>query len=145
MFRRPIIFALLSLSLVACAQTAAPAFVLQTSREKIPLTVEVVDTEPAREKGLMMRTSLAPNTGMWFVFDEEKPLTFWMKNTLIPLDILFFDGQKHVVAIVEDMVPCTVPDPQCARYPSQKPARYALELPAGFVKMHDVKVGDAIE
>ena len=83
----------------------------------------------------MHRTSLASDHGMLFVFDHEAPLTFWMKNTLIPLDIIYFAHDGSFVSSTT-MVPCTG-DP-CTIYPSRAPASYALEVPAGFLQQHPV-------
>jgi hypothetical protein len=79
---------------------------------------------------------------MLFVFEEEKPLAFWMKNTLIPLDVLYFNTEGWFVS-VDTMPPCTK-DP-CPQYPSAGPARYALEMNAGWAEAHDVGTGWKIE
>ncbi len=93
---------------------------------------EVVSTPGARQLGLMYRKELAENAGMLFVFPEEKPLTFWMKNTYVPLDIIFLDRDLRVVSVAENAVPMT----ETPR-PSNKPAQYALEVRAGSaVKWH---------
>lgn len=115
---------------------------LQTKTEKIPLTVEVADSEEERTQGLMNREKLAEGTGMWFSFEDEAPRNFWMKNTLIPLDILFFNAKKEIISIVQNMEPCKAS--QCPSYASDYPAMYALELPAGFVNSHSIQVGDKI-
>ena len=98
--------------------------------ESLPLTVETASTQEQHRRGLMFRTSAEP--GMLFVFAEAEPLSFWMKNTLVPLDILYFgaDGSFISAAIME---PCRE-DP-CPGYPSAGPARYALEVPVGAVRV----------
>lgn len=115
---------------------------LQTSHGDVKLTVEVVDTENERERGLMNREKLEESKGMWFVFLEEAERRFWMKNTLIPLDVIFFNKEKRAVHIVENMEPCK--NPQCITYPSESQAMYALEVRGGFVKAYAVKVGDKV-
>lgn len=114
--------------------------VLQTAKDDYPLTVEIADSEEEREKGLMNRDNIEEGKGMLFVFADEAPRVFWMKNTKIPLDAIFFNGKKEVVSVIENMEPCRTPD--CKSYSSKKPAMYALELRAGFIKAYDVKVGD---
>lgn len=116
--------------------------VLQTAKDKIPLTVEVADNDASRERGLMNREKLEEGKGMWFVFQDEAPRQFWMKNTFIPLDILFFNSKKKIVHIVENMEPCKTP--QCISYPSEDSAMFALEVRGGFVAAYKVKVGDAV-
>lgn len=82
------------------------------------------------------------NHGMLFVFPDTEPRTFWMKNTLIPLDMLFFDAGHHLVAIQADAQPCKA-DP-CELYPSNAPARYVLELNAGMAAKIGAREGDLI-
>lgn len=86
----------------------------------------------------MGRTSLPDKTGMLFVFDTEQPLSFWMKDTLIPLDVLFFRADGTFVS-GETMVPCQA-DP-CPVYVSAEPSGLALEVPAGFAAVHSIGGG----
>lgn len=106
--------------------------------ENIDLRVEVADTPEERERGLMFREELPEGRGMLFMFDKSQILHFWMKNTMIPLDILFFDERRNLVSAMT-MEPC-VADP-CPLYPSTAEARYALEVPAGFIERYGVGVG----
>ncbi len=92
--------------------------------------IELADDEAERARGLMFRDELASGTGMLFVHDREAPLAYWMKNTRIPLDILYFDSKRRLVAQQRDVPPCTLGD-SCPPYPSRAPARYVLELNAG--------------
>jgi hypothetical protein len=107
-----------------------------------PFTVEIATTAAQQEHGLMDRTSMAADHGMLFVFPDSQPRTFWMKNTLIPLDILFFDASRHLVAIQANAQPCKA-NP-CQLYPSNTPARYVLELNAGTAATLDAREGDVI-
>ena len=93
-------------------------------------TVELARNDAERERGLMFRQRMDAGRGMLFVHEREEPLAYWMKNTLIPLDILFFDNQRRLVAQQRDVPPCTLGD-ACPPYPSDAPARYVLELNAG--------------
>lgn len=104
------------------------------------ITVEVADTNPKRERGLMERTSLADNNGMIFIFEDEKVLNFWMKDTLIPLDIGYFNNTKTLIDI-QSMQPISLIEKVPRIYPSKKPAQYALEMPLGWFAKHKVKIG----
>lgn len=103
--------------------------------EKI-YTVEVANSQEKRAKGLMFRKQLPQNTGMLFVFSYEDYRYFYMKNTLIPLDIAFFNAQMEIVSIkqMEPLDETTVP--------SDKKAMYALEMNRGFFENEGIKVGD---
>ena len=106
--------------------------------EAVSVIVEIADDPEERSVGLMNRESLPPDQGMLFMFNAAEPLTFWMKDTLIPLDIIFFDAQGNVIGS-DSMVPCEE-DP-CLRYTSSGPATSALEVNAGFVKTHNIGAG----
>lgn len=92
--------------------------------------VEVADDDAERARGLMFRDELAPGTGMIFLHDREEPQSYWMKNTRIALDILYFDNGRKLVAQQRDVPPCSAGN-ACPAYPSNVPARYVLELNAG--------------
>ena len=107
--------------------------------KRIELDVELAMTEEQRALGLMGRTGLAEGSGMLFLFDQPQELAFWMKNTLIPLDIIFFDDQRNVVS-ASTMVPCEA-DP-CAQYVSYgASSAFALEVPAGYVQRQGIAKG----
>lgn len=91
------------------------------------LKVEIADTEETRSKGLMFRKSLDKNAGMLFVYHKEEFLSFWMKNTYIPLSIAFFDKNKKLVSI-HDMEPLD----SSRTYTSKGPAMYAIEVNKGW-------------
>ena len=105
-------------------------------------TTELATTDASRERGLMMRTELAADHSMLFVFPNDDQRWFWMKNTLIPLDILYFDGNRKLVSVQANVPPCKA-DP-CPSYPSDLPARYVLELPGGTAGRIGVMVGDEL-
>ena len=92
--------------------------------------VEVADDDAERARGLMFREELPADRGMLFLHEREEPLAYWMKNTKIPLDILYFDSQRRLVSQQRDVPPCSLGD-GCPPYPSSGPARYVLELNAG--------------
>lgn len=117
----------------------SPAVELHGQRFSVELAVD----DAGRQHGLMMRTTLAPDHGMLFVFPYTAPLAFWMKNTLIPLDILYFDEDRRLVSMQLNVPPCKA-DP-CPSYPSDAPARYVLELSAGTARRIGVRVADELK
>lgn len=128
---------LLALSLPATAATpSTPAVELHGKR----FSTELATSEAMRARGLMFRTELAADHGMLFVFPQEGPQAFWMKNTLIPLDMLYFDSSRKLVSMQLNVPPCKA-DP-CPSYPSGAPALYVLELPAGTASKLGVAVGE---
>lgn len=92
--------------------------------------VEIADDDAERARGLMFRDVLATDHGMLFVHEREEPQAYWMKNTRIPLDILYFDNARRLVSQQRNVPPCSLGD-ACPPYPSGTPARYVLELNAG--------------
>jgi uncharacterized membrane protein (UPF0127 family) len=92
--------------------------------------------------GLMFRPSLPDDQGMLFLFEVERVPSFWMKNTLIPLDLVFLDGRGRIVEIIENAQPCKV-DP-CPQYIPSVAAWAVLELKAGAVERHSLAAGDRL-
>ena len=135
----PMLFLLVGSASATPVNAATPAVELHGQR----FSVEFATDDASREHGLMMRTTLARDHGMLFVFSYQAPQAFWMKNTLIPLDILYFDTDRRLVSTQLNVPPCKA-DP-CPVYPSNAPARYVLELSAGTVNRIGVKVGDELK
>lgn len=106
----------------------------------VPLKVEIADTPRSRQTGLMFRERLPEDEGMLFVFKRVDYLSFWMKNTLIPLSIAFIDADGKIVQM-EDMEPL---DEQ-THHRSAQPVLYALEVNQGWFERHGVHVGDRVE
>lgn len=104
-----------------------------------PVVAEVADTPPLRSQGLMNRPSMAPGHGMVFVYPDERPRSFWMKNTLLPLSIAYID-QRGVIVHMADMMPLDE-----SPVPSMQPAMYALEMPQGWFDSHGVAVGMSVQ
>jgi uncharacterized membrane protein (UPF0127 family) len=101
------------------------------------LKLEVADSDSKRAYGLMFVEKLEPNTGMIFIFESERTLSFWMKNTLIPLSIGYFDADRRFVNSHE-MLPEVMGKMDLKSYPSTRPAQYAIELPAGWFLKHEL-------
>ena len=106
-------------------------------------TIELALNKAARTRGLMFRSQLPPNTGMLFVFDQPRVQTFYMKNCLIDLDILFIRADGIIARITTMKVP--IPNAPLIHYPSVHPVKYVLELPAGTRKKLNLKPGQKIE
>ena len=115
--------------------------VIETRRGRVAVTVELAEAAEQRQLGLMFRESLPKNAGMIFSFPRETTGGFWMKNTLIPLSIAFYDARGRIVRIL-DMEPCRA-DP-CPVYDPGVPYRGALEVNKGAFRRWGVRAGDRI-
>ena len=115
--------------------------IVSSTGQRIPVEVEVADTDAERQTGLMGRTVLPEDAGMLFVFEGEQALSFWMKDTLIPLSIAYMDTEGRIVDI-QEMQPL---DDVLPHYVSAEPAQYALEVNQGFFEERGVTVGDSVE
>ncbi len=105
------------------------------------VAVEVADTEALREQGLSGRSDLPNGQGMLFVFESDDTFGIWMKDMLFPIDIVWADASGTVITIAKNVAPDTYPK---VFYPST-PARYVVELPAGFAAAHGVAEGTIIK
>lgn len=122
---------------------AAPLSVSHNAPETVALDgktihVTIADTESARERGLGGRAELAPDEGMLFVFPSDGNYAFWMKDMSFPIDIIWLAADGTIVHIEQAVSPATYPE----TFAPETPARYVLELPAGYAKAYTVKVGD---
>ncbi len=122
--------------------TKKPLIKIVSSNSVVPVYVDIANDPEERSRGLMFRKSLEWNNGMLFVFNEERNLTFWMKNTYIPLDMMFIDNDLKIVDIKENVSPCL--EENCPTYPSNKPAKYVLEVNAGFVQKNKINIGNTL-
>jgi uncharacterized membrane protein (UPF0127 family) len=128
---------LLLISLMGCQQSPQVEI-----GDKAVVFVEIADDLEERRTGLMHREHLAENAGMLFIYETERELSFWMKNTLIPLDIIYINSAFEIVDI-KHALPCQA-DP-CPTYLSKAPAQYVLEVNAGFSAEKGLLEGDKIE
>lgn len=112
-----------------------------TSRDgkAVSFIVEIADTPSKREMGLMYRKEMAADRGMIFIFPQESPQSFWMKNTPLPLDMIFINADKKIVGIVERTVPFSL-DPRGVSAPSQ----FVLEINGGLAQKHGIRAGDSV-
>ena len=137
--------AVLFVALIASAADFAKGAELQTleiaSKTGVhAFQVEMAITPEEKEHGLMFRRELPDGQGMLFDFQFDQNVAFWMKNTRIPLDMLFFDADRHLVSAQHNVPPCTA-DP-CPAYSSGAPARYVLELNGGQAGKLGLSSGD---
>lgn len=105
--------------------------------------IEIARTDAERERGLMFRDQLPAGHGMLFIHVSQEPQAYWMKNTRIPLDILYFDNGHRLVSQQRDVPPCSLGD-ACPPYPSNAPARYVLEVNAGEAARLGLHDGDML-
>ncbi len=137
MRKEVILMALIALS--ACTTTS---YVTILNQYVPGVEVELAITSDERAQGLMNRTELDWNKGMVFFFEDEDLRHFWMKNTLIPLDIIFINADREIVTI-RQATPCEE-DP-CPLYSSTEPAMYVLEVNQGWAEANHVAVGQKVE
>jgi uncharacterized membrane protein (UPF0127 family) len=129
--------AVLSTILVACQ--AQPKVTIETGKGEFIFQVEVAATPEQREVGLMYRRELPPDHGMLFIFPAERVNSFWMKNTPIPLDMIFISREQKIVGIVHETVPFSL-DGRSVAVPSQ----YVLEINGGLSRRYGFTAGDAV-
>lgn len=128
---------------VSPAKTTNTQSTAQTTLYPLTLAEQMIHVELAcsveeQSKGLMFRSELPQNQGMLFVFPRERTLSFWMKNTLIPLDIAYIDAQGKIIDI-QQMQPQTT-----TAHPSKAPAKYALEMNQNWFKDNKIELGTVL-
>lgn len=126
----------LTVSAVAAERSA---LTVVTAKGEHVFQVEVADTNETRAKGLMFRTEMAADAGMLFDFKTEQPVYFWMKNTYLPLDMIFIRANGTVARIEANTVPLSE-----RSVPSGSPVRYVLEINAGRAAQIGLKPGDVV-
>lgn len=115
--------------------------ILNEAKEPITtLDIEIADTDFDIQTGLMYRNSMLEHQGMLFVFKDEQQRFFYMKNTKIPLDLIYIDANKRIVSFQENAIPFDE-----SSLPSNAPAQYVLEINAGLVNSWKLKVGDYVQ
>jgi hypothetical protein len=131
--------ALFLLPLAACSADDSRLVIKSAGGDHV-FTVEVVDTDETRARGLMFRQSLAPDAGMLFDFKDTRQTAFWMRNTFIPLDMIFIRADGTVANVHVNAIP---QDP--TSIPSDGPVMFVLEIPGGRSVELGIKPGDKVE
>ena len=122
--------------------TAVPDLPTAISQDGSRVTLELAVTSEEIGRGLMFRPSLPDDRGMLFLFSEERLPNFWMKNTIVPLDLVFFDNSGKIVDVIQNVQPCAA-EP-CPQYIPSDPARAVLEIAAGNSDRLGLRVGDVV-
>lgn len=146
MFRLIPLLAIVSMSCCAgpaCTMSkhSGPPTVILTGEDgkTLSVKVEVASRLQQQRQGLMFRQNLAPDAGMLFVYPADGPRYFWMKNTYIPLDMLFIGNNMRIVGIIERAQPLTT-----TKRSVELPSRFVLEVNGGFAQKHGIKVGSPV-
>lgn len=116
------------------------SFVNTDSISVVKINIEIADNDAERQMGLMNRSFMNNNQGMLFTFDVEEPQAFWMKNTIIPLDIIYVNSKKEIVSIARNTEPFSEKS-----IPSGRPAIYVVEVNAGFCDQYAINPGFHID
>jgi len=124
----------------ASAPASIASVAIDTGGRKVAFRVEVALTPEEHARGLMYRSQLPADAGMIFVFDQPSVQRFWMKNTLIPLDMIFIGKDRRIVGIVEDAVPETETERMVGA-----PSQYVLEIGGGLSARLGIKRGEPVE
>jgi uncharacterized membrane protein (UPF0127 family) len=122
------------------ADAAGPSVVVQTGEREVAFHVELARTPEERERGLMFREHLAADAGMLFVFDQPSLQTFWMKNTLIPLDMIFLSPDREIVGIVQNAEPLTLTGRGV-----NEPSQFVLEINGGLAARLGIRTGQRVQ
>ena len=117
-----------------------PQVVIKSLNKDIAFKVTLAQTPHERQKGLMYRETLNANEGMLFIFPTSDDHSFWMKNTYLPLDMVFIDENWLVVGIIENTEPMSLASRSIGRH-----SRYVLEVPAGTCRRYQIQKGQKIE
>ena len=127
------------LAATACTEPEQPRVTVHSAGADTEVSVELATDPQTRRRGLMRRESLGAREGMLFVFPEARERSFWMRNTPLPLDILFIDDDTRIVSVTRNAAPYSEEPIR-----SGLPVRYVLEVRAGFCELYGVRAGDRV-
>lgn len=134
-----LLFCLSAGFLAACGKKTPTVCIEKKDGALVCVSVETARSQSQRQLGLMYRRELASDSGMLFFFDHEQRQAFTMKNTYIPLDMIFITGGRRIAGIVENAVPFTA-----GPYGVEAPSQYVLEVNGGFCRRHGISVDDRV-
>lgn len=141
--KRRLVLVLAFLSLYCSGQTGKNRFIKVYFADGYSATAELAVSDEERAQGLMFREKIDEDQAMLFLFEEEDIHSFWMKNMRFAIDILWLDGEKRIVHIEKRVPPC--PRDPCPSYVPAEAAAFVLEVQAGFVEKHGLRLYDRIE
>jgi len=129
-------------ALPACktAHTPTPTVTIDTGERKVPFKVELAVTPAEHERGLMFREHLDTDAGMLFISESARRQVFWMKNTLIPLDMIFIGADWRIAGIVENAEPRTLTSREVPA-----PSQYVLEIGGGLSARYGIRAGQLVD
>ena len=133
------LFVAFTLTAVAACEAQPRVTILTKGGREVSFQVEVADTPSKRAMGLQYRKELGKDHGMIFLFPAESPQSFWMKNTPIPLDMIFIDRERKIVGIIEQTVPFSLESCSVG-----VPSQFVLEINGGLAKRHGIQIGDRV-
>ena len=139
-----ILLVFLMIFLIGCVNNSGKNYdkvLINNGKKIIGINAEIADDNKERIQGLMFREKLDGNSGMLFVFDDEDYQQFWMKNTIIPLDIIFI-GKNFEIVDIKNAEPCR--KEPCEVYASANPSKYVLEVNLDFASKNNIKIGDIV-
>ena len=143
---RSFAIAAILIGLAACGDKPATMEDLNTRDVTLPVG-QVIKAESMVDatdmlRGMMFRPSIAPDHGMLFLHRGAGHYSYWMYQTLIPLDMIFMDSSKRIVELVPNAPPCKTSSSQCPKYGGHEEAQYVLELGGGMAQKYNLRVGD---
>ena len=139
-----VVFAIGSNLFVLHSRDSRTPIRIKTSQTEHRLRVSLATNAEERAMGLMFVKKLPKNGGKLFIFDQSQAVSFWMKNTRIPLDMIFIGEDYKIKSIAHDVPPCPKETKECPNTFSSGPVKYVLEVAAGYAKKHQIQEGDVL-
>lgn len=116
---------------------------LKFINQQLTIPVDIAKTRLQQEKGLMFKEELSNNRGLLLIYKQEKKIHIWMKNMLIPLDIIYISADKHIISFLKNIPPCI--KAPCVTHKSNIPSKSVLEVKAGFIDRYKINIGDKVD